>query len=79
MVRQLSNTAAQLTTLSTMNFILKRATQNIEQLMEKSERHSLQGYTPDSVGELVQRYRETLSKVNLVESCEKKAAVVMFC
>lgn len=59
----LSNTAAQLTTLSTINFILKRATQNIEQLMEKSERHSLQGYTPDSVGELVQQYRETLSKV----------------
>lgn len=34
--------------------------------MEKSERHSLQGYTPDSVGELVQQYRETLSKVSLV-------------
>lgn len=66
LVRQLSNTAAQLTTLSTINFILKRAAQNIEQLVEKSERHSLQGYTSDLMGELVQQYRETLSKVNSV-------------
>lgn len=42
--------------------------------MEKSERHSLQGYTPDSIGELVQQYRETLSKVSSASS-EK----IMFC
>lgn len=62
-VQQLANTGVQLTTLSTMNFILKRANKNIEYLLEKSEWHSSKGYTADMMGELVQQYRETLSKV----------------
>lgn len=75
-IRQLANTAAQLTTLSTMNFILKRADKNIEYLMEKSERHSSQGYTADLIGELMQQYRETLSKVSSVYS--EKQTVIKF-
>lgn len=75
-MRQLANTAAQLTTLTTMNFILKRADKNIEYLMEKSERHSSQGYTADLIGELVQQYRETLSKVSSVYS--EKQTVIKF-
>lgn len=71
-IRQLANTAAQLTTLSTMNFILKRADRNIEYLMEKSESHSSQGYTADLIGELMQQYRETLSKVSSVYSEKQK-------
>ncbi|XP_040902942.1 nucleolar pre-ribosomal-associated protein 1 [Toxotes jaculatrix] len=59
----LSNTAVQLTTLSMMNFILKRASKNIEYLLDKSEWHSSDVYTADTMGDLVQQYRETLSKI----------------
>lgn len=40
--------------------------------MEKSERHSSQGYTADLIGELMQQYRETLSKVSSVYSEKQK-------
>lgn len=43
--------------------------------MEKSERHSSQGYTADLIGELMQQYRETLSKVS---SVYEKQTVIMF-
>ncbi|XP_039986899.1 nucleolar pre-ribosomal-associated protein 1 [Xiphias gladius] len=59
----LANTAVQLTTLSMMNFILKRANRNIEYLLDKSEGHSSDLYTLDMMGDLVQQYRETLSKI----------------
>ncbi|KAK2846727.1 hypothetical protein Q5P01_009726 [Channa striata] len=59
----LANTAVQVTTLSMMNFILKRANKNIEYLLDKSQRHSTDVYTPDTMGELVQQFREKLSKI----------------
>ncbi|TMS07347.1 Nucleolar pre-ribosomal-associated protein 1 [Larimichthys crocea] len=59
----LANTAVQLTTLSMINFILKRANKNIEYLLDKSECHNSDVYTLDVMGELVQQYRETLSKI----------------
>lgn len=68
-VQQLANTGVQLTTLSMLNFILKRANKNIEYLLEKSESHSSRGYTADMMGELVQQYRETLSKVMSGKCC----------
>uniref|UniRef100_A0A3Q3JWH8 URB1 ribosome biogenesis homolog n=1 Tax=Monopterus albus TaxID=43700 RepID=A0A3Q3JWH8_MONAL len=58
-----ANTAVQLTTLSMMSFILKRANKNIEYLLDKSEWHGSDVYTLDMMGELVQQYRETLSKI----------------
>ncbi|XP_037325699.2 nucleolar pre-ribosomal-associated protein 1 [Pungitius pungitius] len=59
----LSNTAVQLTTLSMMNFILKRANKNMEYLMNESEWHSSDVYTLDMMEDLVLQYRETLSKI----------------
>ncbi|TNN01113.1 hypothetical protein fugu_010495 [Takifugu bimaculatus] len=59
----LANTAVQLTTLSMINFILKRAIKNIEYLLEKSEWHNSKGYTHDMTEELLQLYREALSKI----------------
>ncbi|XP_019943993.2 nucleolar pre-ribosomal-associated protein 1 isoform X2 [Paralichthys olivaceus] len=55
-----NNTAVQLTTLSMTNFLLKRASKNIEYL---SEVHNLDVYTADMMVDLVQQYRETLSKI----------------
>lgn len=68
-IQQLANTAVQLTTLSMMNFILKRANKNIEYLLDKSECHSSDVCTPDMMGDLVQQYRETLSKVSSGKCC----------
>ncbi|KAM7399033.1 hypothetical protein PAMP_018327 [Pampus punctatissimus] len=59
----LSNTAVQLTTLSVMNFILKKANKNMEYLLDKSEWRNSDVYTLDAMGGLVQQYRETLSKI----------------
>ncbi|XP_040030484.2 nucleolar pre-ribosomal-associated protein 1 isoform X2 [Gasterosteus aculeatus] len=59
----LCNTAVQLTTLTTMHFILKRANKNMEYLMKESEWHSSDVYTLDMMEDLVLRYRETLSKI----------------
>ncbi|XP_070761902.1 nucleolar pre-ribosomal-associated protein 1 [Enoplosus armatus] len=59
----LPNTAVQLTTLSMMNFILKRANKNMEYLLDTSKWHSSDVYSLDMMGELVQQYRETLSKI----------------
>ncbi|KAM8903347.1 nucleolar pre-ribosomal-associated protein 1 [Spinachia spinachia] len=59
----LSNTAVQLTTLSMMNFILKRANKNMQYLMNESEWHSLDVYTVDMMEDLVLQYRETLGKI----------------
>ncbi|XP_044210403.1 nucleolar pre-ribosomal-associated protein 1 isoform X1 [Thunnus albacares] len=59
----LANTAVQLTTLSMMNFILKKANKNMEYLLDKSEWHNSDVYTLDMMEDLVQQYRETLSKI----------------
>uniref|UniRef100_A0A4W6E3K8 URB1 ribosome biogenesis homolog n=1 Tax=Lates calcarifer TaxID=8187 RepID=A0A4W6E3K8_LATCA len=55
--------SVQLTTLSTMNFILKKANKNIEYLLDKAESHSSDVHTLDMREDLVQQYRETLSKI----------------
>uniref|UniRef100_A0A673CAG6 URB1 ribosome biogenesis homolog n=1 Tax=Sphaeramia orbicularis TaxID=375764 RepID=A0A673CAG6_9TELE len=59
----ITNTAVQLTTLSMMNFILKKANKNMEYLLDKSEWHSSDVFTQDMMEDLVQQYRETLSKI----------------
>ncbi|KAM4627721.1 nucleolar pre-ribosomal-associated protein 1 [Polymixia lowei] len=58
-----SNTAVQNTTLSMISFVLKRAHKNIEYLLDKSVWQSSDIYSPDTMDQLVQRYRETLSKM----------------
>ncbi|XP_074535890.1 nucleolar pre-ribosomal-associated protein 1 [Halichoeres trimaculatus] len=59
----LANTAVQVTTLSVMSFLLKRANKDMEYLLNKSEGHSSDVYTSDMMDELVQQYREKLSKI----------------
>uniref|UniRef100_A0A3Q3NMD9 URB1 ribosome biogenesis homolog n=1 Tax=Labrus bergylta TaxID=56723 RepID=A0A3Q3NMD9_9LABR len=59
----LANTAVQLTTLSMMNFILKRAKTNIEYLLDKAEGLGSDVHSPDMMEDLVQQYKETLSKI----------------
>nr|XP_057936089.1 nucleolar pre-ribosomal-associated protein 1 isoform X2 [Doryrhamphus excisus] len=54
----LANTAAQLTAFSTVGFILKKAAKNVAFLLGN---HS-DVYTPDAMADLLQQYRETLSK-----------------
>ncbi|KAF7653300.1 hypothetical protein LDENG_00084810 [Lucifuga dentata] len=58
-----ANTAVQHTTLSMMNFILKRAHKNIKYLLDKSVWQSSDLYTLDVMEDLVQQYRETLNKI----------------
>ncbi|XP_054651009.1 nucleolar pre-ribosomal-associated protein 1 [Dunckerocampus dactyliophorus] len=55
----LANTAAQLTTFSTVSFILKKADKNVAFLLG----HRSDVYTPDVLADLLQQYRETLSKI----------------
>uniref|UniRef100_A0A672GJ32 URB1 ribosome biogenesis homolog n=1 Tax=Salarias fasciatus TaxID=181472 RepID=A0A672GJ32_SALFA len=55
--------SAQLTTLSMMTFLLKRANKNIEYLLDKSVWNSSDVYRVDMMEELAQQYRETLSKI----------------
>ncbi|XP_032363230.1 nucleolar pre-ribosomal-associated protein 1 [Etheostoma spectabile] len=59
----LANTAVQLTTLSMMTFILKRASRNMEYLLDESEWLSSDVYTVGMMADLVRQYRETLSKI----------------
>ncbi|XP_041850678.1 nucleolar pre-ribosomal-associated protein 1 [Melanotaenia boesemani] len=59
----LSNPAVQLTTVSMMNFILKRAKKNMEYLLDKTVWYKSDVYTVDMMEELVQQYRESLSKI----------------
>lgn len=47
-----------------MNFILKKANKNIEYLSDKFDFSGSAAYNPDIMEELVQQYRETLSKVS---------------
>lgn len=47
-----------------INFLLKRASKNMEYLLDKSEWHHSDVYTLNMMDELVQQYRETLSKVS---------------
>lgn len=68
-VWQLANTGVQLTTLSMINFILKKANKNVEYLLDNSEWHSSDVYTPDMMEDLVQQYRETLSKASAGICC----------
>lgn len=53
----------QLTTLSMMSFVLKKAHMNIEYLVDKESQNS-DVYTDDEMADLVQQYREALTKVN---------------
>ncbi|XP_007544339.1 nucleolar pre-ribosomal-associated protein 1-like, partial [Poecilia formosa] len=53
----------QLTTMSMINFILKKANKNIEYLLDKSLLHHSNLYTVEMMEELVQQYRETLGKI----------------
>ncbi|CAM9233271.1 unnamed protein product, partial [Lampetra planeri] len=59
LLKKMANTGVQLTTLSTLNFLLKKASKNMEYLLG----HSSDGYTPEMMGDLVQQYKETLSKI----------------
>uniref|UniRef100_A0A3B4ZNL1 URB1 ribosome biogenesis homolog n=1 Tax=Stegastes partitus TaxID=144197 RepID=A0A3B4ZNL1_9TELE len=59
----LTNQAVQLTTLSMVNFILKRANKNMEYLLDESVWSNSDLYTLDMMEEVVQQYRETLSKI----------------
>uniref|UniRef100_A0A3Q4G050 URB1 ribosome biogenesis homolog n=1 Tax=Neolamprologus brichardi TaxID=32507 RepID=A0A3Q4G050_NEOBR len=52
-----------LTTLSVVNFILKRASKNIEYLLDKSVWCSSDLYTAEMMEDLVQQYREMLGKI----------------
>ncbi|XP_069563498.1 nucleolar pre-ribosomal-associated protein 1 [Brachyistius frenatus] len=58
-----ANTTVQLTTLSMINFLLKRANKNMEYLLDKSVWYNSDAYTHDMMGELVQQYSETLSRI----------------
>uniref|UniRef100_A0A3B4ZN57 URB1 ribosome biogenesis homolog n=1 Tax=Stegastes partitus TaxID=144197 RepID=A0A3B4ZN57_9TELE len=57
------NVTVQLTTLSMVNFILKRANKNMEYLLDESVWSNSDLYTLDMMEEVVQQYRETLSKI----------------
>ncbi|KAM4590476.1 nucleolar pre-ribosomal-associated protein 1 [Fundulus diaphanus] len=59
----LANATAQLTTVSTINFILKKAAKNVEYLSDKSAWLKSDLYAAGATEELVQQYRETLGKV----------------
>ncbi|XP_029923746.1 nucleolar pre-ribosomal-associated protein 1 isoform X2 [Myripristis murdjan] len=58
-----ANTAVQHTALSMTSFILKRAQKNMEYLLDKSVWLRSDVYSPDMMEDLVQQYRETLSKI----------------
>uniref|UniRef100_A0A3B5LBN4 Uncharacterized protein n=1 Tax=Xiphophorus couchianus TaxID=32473 RepID=A0A3B5LBN4_9TELE len=59
----LSNSTVQLTTISMINFILKKANKSIAYLLDKSVLHQSNLYTVEMMEELVQQYRETLGKI----------------
>ncbi|MEQ2292050.1 hypothetical protein AMECASPLE_019180 [Ameca splendens] len=59
----LANPTVQLTTVSMINFILKKANKNMEYLSDKSAGHKSVLYTVEMMEELVQQYRETLGKI----------------
>ncbi|KAM3874727.1 nucleolar pre-ribosomal-associated protein 1-like [Diretmus argenteus] len=58
-----ASTAVQHTTLSMMSFVLKRAHKNTEYLLDKSVWQNSDIYTLDMMEDLVQQYKETLSKI----------------
>ena len=60
---QISNMVVQHTTLSMMSFILRRAQKNMDFLLDQALWQSSEVYTMDTMGPLVQQYRETISKV----------------
>ncbi|XP_013868182.1 nucleolar pre-ribosomal-associated protein 1 [Austrofundulus limnaeus] len=59
----LSNSTVQLTTVSIMNFILKKANKSMAYLLDKSVWHKSDVYTDSMMEELVQQYREALGKI----------------
>ncbi|KAM4742564.1 nucleolar pre-ribosomal-associated protein 1 [Anableps anableps] len=59
----LANPTVQLTTVSMINFVLKKANKNMEHLLDKSVWHKSDLYTVETIEELVQQYRETLGKI----------------
>lgn len=62
--RQLAGSAVQLTTVSMMNFILKKANRNMEYLLDKSVWCRSDVYSVHTMEDLLQQYRETLGKVS---------------
>uniref|UniRef100_A0A3Q2ZZQ8 URB1 ribosome biogenesis homolog n=1 Tax=Kryptolebias marmoratus TaxID=37003 RepID=A0A3Q2ZZQ8_KRYMA len=59
----LASSTVQLMAVSIMNFILKKASKNMEYLLDKSVWYKSDVYTDDMMEELVQQYRETLGKI----------------
>uniref|UniRef100_A0A3B3CZ91 URB1 ribosome biogenesis homolog n=1 Tax=Oryzias melastigma TaxID=30732 RepID=A0A3B3CZ91_ORYME len=59
----LANQKVQLTTVSVMNFILKRASKNIEYLLDKTAWERSDVYSAEVMEQLVQQYREALGKI----------------
>ncbi|KAM9318532.1 nucleolar pre-ribosomal-associated protein 1 [Pholidichthys leucotaenia] len=60
---KLGSTAGHLTTLSVVHFILTRASKNVDYLLDRSVWLSSNVYSPDTMEDLVQQYREALSKI----------------
>uniref|UniRef100_A0A1A7XHS4 URB1 ribosome biogenesis 1 homolog n=3 Tax=Iconisemion striatum TaxID=60296 RepID=A0A1A7XHS4_9TELE len=52
-----------LTTVSMMSFLLKKASRNMDYLLDKSLWYKSDVYTVETMEELVQQYRETLGKI----------------
>ncbi|RVE65079.1 hypothetical protein OJAV_G00132260 [Oryzias javanicus] len=59
----LANKKVQLTTVSVMNSILKRANRNIEYLLDKTVWERSDVYSVEVMEQLVQQYREALGKI----------------
>ncbi|XP_038150281.1 nucleolar pre-ribosomal-associated protein 1 [Cyprinodon tularosa] len=59
----LGNPTVQLTTVSTMIFLLKKANKNLEYLLDKSVWQKSDLYSAEMMEELVRQYTETLGKI----------------
>uniref|UniRef100_A0A3P9IBC3 URB1 ribosome biogenesis homolog n=1 Tax=Oryzias latipes TaxID=8090 RepID=A0A3P9IBC3_ORYLA len=59
----LANNKVQLTTVSVINFVLKRTSKNIEYLLDKTVWERSDVYSAEMMEQLVQQYREALGKI----------------
>uniref|UniRef100_A0A3P9JLZ2 URB1 ribosome biogenesis homolog n=1 Tax=Oryzias latipes TaxID=8090 RepID=A0A3P9JLZ2_ORYLA len=59
----LANNKVQLTTVSVINFVLKRTSKNIEYLLDKTVWERSDVYSAEMMEQLVQQYREALGKL----------------
>ncbi|XP_023817454.1 nucleolar pre-ribosomal-associated protein 1 [Oryzias latipes] len=59
----LANNKVQLTTVSVINFVLKRTSKNIEYLLDKAVWERSDVYSAEMMEQLVQQYREALGKI----------------